>query len=113
MRVVVSVFGRFHAFYLAEQLYKRGSLEHLYTTYPKFEVVKYGIPRSKVVSHPFIEGAFRAYWKLPIRVRGDARLLLHFPALHDSLVARRLGPDFDVFHGWSQHSEKRHPIYYR
>jgi len=50
MQVTISVAGRFHAFYLAQQLLKRGYLNRLITSYPKFEVEKYGIPKSKVSS---------------------------------------------------------------
>jgi glycosyltransferase involved in cell wall biosynthesis len=50
MQVTISVGGRFHAFYLAHQLLKRGYLRQLITSYPKFEVVKYGIPKDKVGS---------------------------------------------------------------
>ncbi len=48
MQVIISVGGRFHAFYLAQQLLKRGYLKKLITSYPKFEVVKYGIPKDKI-----------------------------------------------------------------
>lgn len=45
MKITVSVGGRFHIFNLAQQLFKRGYLSRFITSYPKFEVVKYGIPR--------------------------------------------------------------------
>jgi hypothetical protein len=48
MKATISVGGRFHAFYLAQQLLKRGYLNKLITSYPKFEVIKYGIPKDKV-----------------------------------------------------------------
>ena len=55
MKITISVGGRFHAFNLAQQLFKRGHLERLITSYPKFETVKYGIPREKIRSVLFKE----------------------------------------------------------
>ncbi|MFB6212410.1 MAG: glycosyltransferase family 1 protein, partial [Candidatus Magasanikbacteria bacterium] len=49
-KVTISVGGRFHAFNLAHQLTKRGHLQNLITSYPKFETVKYGVPKSKIDS---------------------------------------------------------------
>src|SRR3989338_9037029 len=50
MKVTVCVPGRFHMFELAKQLHKRGVLSQLITSYPKFEMIKYGIPREKIES---------------------------------------------------------------
>ena len=50
MRVAISIGGRFHLFNLAQQLLKRNALSQLITSYPKFEVAKYGIPKSLVSS---------------------------------------------------------------
>ena len=50
MKVVITVPGRFWLFNLAQQLLKRGYLEQLITSYPKFEVKKYGIPKEKINS---------------------------------------------------------------
>jgi len=50
MRVVVSVNGRFHGFDLAAQLYKRGHLDRLITSYPKYKVKEWGIPSEYIVS---------------------------------------------------------------
>ena len=46
----MSVKGRFHAFYLAHQFFKRGMLNQLITSYPRFEVVKYSFPKNIVSS---------------------------------------------------------------
>jgi glycosyltransferase involved in cell wall biosynthesis len=106
MNVSVSVFGRLHAFYLARQLERRRALFRLYTTYPKFEVVKYGIPRARVTSWPAVELAFRTYMALPPGLRGTNRSLARFVELHDLLVSRHLSADVSLFHGWSQASER-------
>ena len=59
-KAAVSVAGRFWAFELAQQLHQRGELAQLLTTYPKFEVVKYGIPKELTSSCLWQELAKRA-----------------------------------------------------
>ncbi len=65
MKITISVIGRFHLFNLAQQLLKRGYLNQLITSYPKFEVFKYGIPREKVNSVIIKEIMERGWRKLP------------------------------------------------
>ncbi len=65
MKVAISVPGRFWLFNLAQQLLKRDYLEQLITSYPKFEVKKYGIPKEKVSSILIKEILFRGWHKLP------------------------------------------------
>ena len=55
MKINVSVVGRFHAFNLAAELEKRGYLNKLITTYPKFKVQQWGIPKKKIVSKLSLE----------------------------------------------------------
>ncbi len=97
VKVTVSVCGRFHAFNLAQQLLKQGHLYQLITSYPKFEVVKYGIPREKVSSVVIKEILNRAWYKMPafIRNRYDPSYALH--ELYDILASRALrDPDICV-----------------
>lgn len=65
MKVAISVPGRFHLFNLAQQLLKHDYLSQLITSYPKFEVVKYGIPRAVVSSILIKEVMERGWRKLP------------------------------------------------
>ncbi|MFV1977428.1 MAG: glycosyltransferase family 4 protein [Candidatus Scalindua sp.] len=65
MQVTISVGGRFHAFYLAQQLLTRGYLKQLITSYPKFEVAKYGIPKGKVSSVIIMELMARIWYRFP------------------------------------------------
>jgi glycosyltransferase involved in cell wall biosynthesis len=67
MKVTISVPGRFHAFYLAQQLLKRGYLDKLITSYPKFELAKYGIPKDKVCSVIIKELISRIWPQYPIQ----------------------------------------------
>lgn len=55
MKVTIAVKGRFHAFFLAYQLQKRGYLKKLITTYPKFKVKQYGIDPKLVKSLSYLE----------------------------------------------------------
>lgn len=65
MKVSISVIGRFHLFDLARQLLKRDCLNQLITSYPKFEVLKYGIPKDKINSIISKEIFQRSWEKLP------------------------------------------------
>ncbi|KKR89148.1 MAG: Glycosyl transferase group 1 [Candidatus Wolfebacteria bacterium GW2011_GWA1_44_24] len=56
-------------FNLAQQLLKRGYLSQLITSYPKFEVVKYGIPKDKIDSFVAKEILQRSWQKLPQAVK--------------------------------------------
>ena len=62
MKATISVGGRFHAFYLAQLLLKKGYLKRLITSYPKFEVVKHGIPKDKV-SAVVVKEALERSWR--------------------------------------------------
>lgn len=65
IKVTISVIGRFHLFNLAQQLLKKNCLYQLITSYPKFEVIKYGIPKNKVSSIIIKEIIQRGWQKLP------------------------------------------------
>jgi glycosyltransferase involved in cell wall biosynthesis len=79
MQVTISVGGRFHAFYLAQQLLKRGYLKKLITSYPKFEVIKYGIPKDNVSSVIIKEIMGRGWERLPVFFRNsyNPQYLIH------------------------------------
>jgi len=90
MKVVVSVPGRFHLFNLAQQLLKRGYLEQLITSYPKFEVKKYGIPAEKVSSILIKEILFRSWWNLPEFLKNLYNPLYFIHQIFDKLARRSL-----------------------
>ncbi len=106
MRVVVSVFGRFHAFYLADQLHRRGHLERLITTYPKFEVVKYGIPKSRTVALRRYEAANRLWLAAPEKLRSVVELDFRLHECFDRSAEKRVLPTCDLYVGWSSFSER-------
>ncbi len=101
IKACVSVKGRFHAFNLAQQLVKKGMLNQLITSYPKFEVVKYGIPRKFVSSIISNELLSRCLYKLYPRLKRvwDPRFFLC--EYFDHLAAKRIKPGATLFIGWS------------
>jgi glycosyltransferase involved in cell wall biosynthesis len=101
MKVTVSVFGRFHAFNLAQQLQKRGYLHSLISTYPTFEISKYGIDKAFVRSISHLEILSRSWQKLPGWVKGERNLQSWFLEQFDRSVTNCLSPGFDLFVGWS------------
>ena len=104
MMVTVSVDGRFHAFHLARELQVRGNLDRLLTTYPRFEVVKYGVDRRKVDSLVANELARRAWSKLAPTMRPGVDASLVLAEAFDRRVRRRLKGGSDMFVGWSSKS---------
>ncbi len=104
MRVTVSVDGRFHAFQLANELQARGYLERLITTYPRFEVVKYGVDRHRVESLLANEVARRGWSKAAPFLRPTIDASLALSEAFDRRVERRLHAGSDIFVGWSSKS---------
>lgn len=101
MKVTVSVFGRFWAFYLAQQLQKRDYLHRLISTYPNWEIAKYGIDSNFVSSVWHLELLSRGWGRIPLCLRGDRDLKLWFLEHFDRSVMHCLSPGFDLFVGWS------------
>jgi glycosyltransferase involved in cell wall biosynthesis len=104
MKVTISVFGRFHAFYLANELQKHGHLHRLITSYPKFETVKYGIPRDKIISLLPMEVANRLWHKIPLALKKYYNAQYILAETYDHLAAKYIPHDTDLFIGWSSKS---------
>jgi glycosyltransferase involved in cell wall biosynthesis len=92
MRATISVGGRYYAFDIAQQLEERGCLGQLITSYPVFETVKYGVPRSKIHSILIKALLERAYHKLPPGLRRLYNPQYFLDELFDRLAARKLEP---------------------
>lgn len=103
MKVTISVLGRFHAFYLAKKLEEQGFLNQLISSYPSFQIEKYGIPKQHISSIWPVEVLSRAWRKLPASVKGDRNLQLWFAETYDKLAVRHLSSESDLFVGWSSH----------
>lgn len=102
MKVTISVGGKFHAFYLAQQLQKRGYLERLITSYPKHSALKEGISGASIVSLPLKEIIERGYKNLPFLPR-SLNLQHYTHNFFDKQASRYLRP-CDIFVGWSSFS---------
>ena len=57
MQVIQAVFGVFHHFELAHQLYRRGHLRRIYSTWPWARLKREGIPRELVRTFPLVHTA--------------------------------------------------------
>lgn len=101
MKVTISVLGRFHAFNLAQQVQKRNSLHRLISSYPTWEIAKYGIAESSIDSILHLEILARAWRKLPNCLKQQHNLQLWFAETFDRCVTKKLLSDLDVFVGWS------------
>lgn len=90
VKVAISVPGRFHLFYLAQELLRRDYLSQLITSYPKFEVAKYGIPKEKVSSVVIKEIIERGWRRLPSFLRRIYNPQYRIHQLFDACAARAL-----------------------
>jgi len=100
MKVTISVGGRFHAFNLAQQLIKRDALYQLITSYPKFEVRKYGIPKDKIESLMVKEILQRGWGKLPSFIKNALDLTFFINNFYDKQASKKI-KNPDIFVGWS------------
>ncbi|MGB1251323.1 MAG: glycosyltransferase family 4 protein [Candidatus Promineifilaceae bacterium] len=102
MNVTVSCFGKFHAYYLAQQLYRQHCLQKLITSYPARHVANYGIPTTHVNGLWAYEVQKRAAIKLS---RLSMLSSLKYPRTvyeqFDKAASRRINTDSDVVVGWS------------
>lgn len=101
MNVTVSVFGRFWAFYLAQQLQKENYLHTLISTYPQFEIAKYGIDSKFIRSVWYLDAIFRLWQKMPACVKSDRNPQLWFAEMFDQAASRVVPENSDLFVGWS------------
>lgn len=54
MKIIQATFGVFHHFELAAELYRRGHLERIYSTFPWRRLKREGLPRAVVETFPWI-----------------------------------------------------------
>jgi len=101
MKVNVSTVGRFHAFNLASELEKRGYLNKLITTYPKFKASQWLIPKKKIVSKVLLE-LLRRYGE---RIKFfDPYVLDNIAHKGIALTAAKYISQADISIGWSGNS---------
>ena len=104
MKVIISVFGKFQAFSLAEQLQRKKYLAKLYTTYPKFLISKkYKIPKKNIASLFLIEIIWRAF-RSKLSIKNKLFLNYYLKIIYDFLISLFLNREIDIFIGWSSAS---------
>ena len=101
MKIIVSAAGRFHAFYWAEQLQKRGYLHKMIAGYynPRRNAKGVQIDPSRVVSNglpDILAYMFRKFLKRYINVNMD----WYFMEYYDHWASRQVEP-CDILVGWS------------
>lgn len=103
MKITISINGRFHAFDLAREMYKRGYLRKLITTYPKQKTEEWDIPGHLVVSIWPLEVLKR----LQKKVSGNffkKNFTLYEKQVFDIMTSFLMSKDSDIFIGWSSNS---------
>jgi glycosyltransferase involved in cell wall biosynthesis len=103
MKITIVVGGRWHAFDLAQQLHAHGHLHRLITNYPRWFVMRWGIPAEKVVSLPLTFWAVKAIYK----IGGEALMMRCQWWVHRWFAKRAVNhlEGSELIHGWSQWSE--------
>lgn len=101
MNITISVKGRFHAFFLAEQLQNRHCLQRLITSYPKFKVAQYGVYKRKVKSLLMNEVLERLWNKRPKIFKNLPSYGLFFNKFYDKRASHHIPSDCDIFIAWA------------
>jgi glycosyltransferase involved in cell wall biosynthesis len=101
MKVTLSVFGRSHAFYLAQQLQRRNYLKTLISTYPRFAITQYCIDPDLIRSLWQLELIARAWQRVPARINNAYNLQFWFHEHFDLAARCHVSAKSNVFVGWS------------
>jgi len=99
MRVTISVYGRFHAFFLAKQLQRRDHLRLLITSYPKYFTKRYGIEEKNIRSLLVHEAVGRLWRKLPQALPKIGNQNFLMKDWFDSQAAKIIPSDTEIFLG--------------
>ena len=101
MKVSIGLRSRFHAYDLARELAKQGSLAMLYSGLPYYRAAQFGVPKNHYQSILVPEILARLAQKLPQPITTKMQPGLMMDQLFDEWLARILSDDIDVFLGWS------------
>lgn len=110
VKITISVLGRFHLFHLAKQLQDHNFLARLITSYPKFEVVKYGIKPENItslMSHEIHNRGWRQLSRITASRFNPQYLIFELYDRHASWHLRAPGDIFVGLSGCSLHSLRR------
>ena len=101
MKVVQTVFGKFHHFDLARQLHQYDMLEAIFTAYPRWKLHGEELPAAKIKTFPWVQTLLMGKWRYGfINPWIDRELSWLMAETLDAHVASRL-PECDVFIGIS------------
>src|SRR5262245_17664877 len=101
MKVVQTVFARFHHFDLARQLHRQGMLEAIFTGYPRWKLNNEGLPQDKIHTFPWLQTFLMCKWRYGlVNPRFDREIAWWAAQALDAHVASHL-PQCDVFIGIS------------
>lgn len=98
MKVTISVGGIWDAFALAEQLERRGYLDRIITSYPRFRLKGKNVSKERVQSLWPLEAFSRILSGLPFNLKGFVGF--YKPAIFDALVQGRINR-CDIFVGYA------------
>jgi len=105
MKICISAGGKFHSYYLAQQINKYGYLSQFITTCPKFLLNKYINDISLINSFYFKEIYQRFFFRLPNLIKNMYNPQFFLSELFDEFSEKKL-KKCDLFIGWSSFSEK-------
>lgn len=97
MKVNIAVHGRWHAFELANGLYRRGALGRLATTYPAIVARRFLDPGIELRTRPLLEVRRRIYDRWRLGGKPDLAIATAFARF----AARTMTSDADILVGWS------------
>ena len=103
MRIKASIIvsGKFHSFYLAEQLEKKNSLQSIITSYPTFLVKKNNISKNKIISLPLKEIIERILIKFKL-TKYLSKIYYHLNSLFDRQASLKFDiENSNIVVGWS------------
>jgi glycosyltransferase involved in cell wall biosynthesis len=105
MKICISAGGKFHSYYLAQQINKYGYLSQFITTCPKFLLNKYINDISLINSFYFKEIYQRLFFRLPNLIKNMYNPQFFLSELFDEFSEKKL-KKCDLFIGWSSFSER-------
>ena len=101
MKIVQSVSGKFHHFHLARQLFQRGMLEKIFSSYPRRKLQGEGIPANLLKTFAPVHMLSLGNMRYGFKQQAIVEQIAHWDRLtFDRFVARHL-PECDVFIGLS------------
>ncbi len=106
MKISIAVHGRFHAFELARELYRRGALAALATTYPAFAARRVVGRRANIHAAPWLELRRRLDQRFGLGRKPNVAIATAF----GRFAARTAATEGDLLVGWSAATLEAIPV---